>query len=152
MQSAFLLAQVLGPERGSRGLLPITIPLALGVVLLLQRTLNRNLLFLSRSLRYCDLRLINSSCLVRTALEQELGLAAYFVSNEVPLEKGARHEPLESDAEKLSSTDNEDEELVTEGEGWQVCLAFSSWGQPALLQTVGALEPVSWSAAPMSAV
>lgn len=54
---------------------------------------------------------------MRTALEQELGLAAYFVSNEVPLEKGARNEPLESDAEKLSSTDNEDEELVTEGEG-----------------------------------
>lgn len=70
---------------------------------------------------------------MRTALEQELGLAAYFVSNEVPLEKGARHEPLESDAEKLSSTDNEDEELVTEGEGWQVHLACSSWGQPALV-------------------
>ncbi|XP_008583973.1 PREDICTED: protein GREB1 [Galeopterus variegatus] len=70
---------------------------------------------LPRSLRYCDLRLINSSCLVRTALEQELGLAAYFVSNEVPLEKGARNEGLESDAEKLSSTDNEDEELGTEG-------------------------------------
>uniref|UniRef100_A0A2K6TLK6 Growth regulating estrogen receptor binding 1 n=1 Tax=Saimiri boliviensis boliviensis TaxID=39432 RepID=A0A2K6TLK6_SAIBB len=70
---------------------------------------------LPRSLRYCDLRLINSSCLVRTALEQELGLAAYFVSNEVSLEKGARSEALESDAEKLSSTDNEDEELGTEG-------------------------------------
>ncbi|XP_033032427.1 protein GREB1 isoform X1 [Trachypithecus francoisi] len=70
---------------------------------------------LPRSLRYCDLRLINSSCLVRTALEQELGLAAYFVSNEVPLEKGARNEAVESDAEKLSSTDNEDEELGTEG-------------------------------------
>ncbi|KAM8931421.1 protein GREB1 isoform 5-T5 [Lycaon pictus] len=74
---------------------------------------------LPRSLRYCDLRLINSSCLVRTALEQELGLAAYFVSNEVPLEKGARNEPLESDAEKLSSTDNEDEEL-------RVCLETGS--------------------------
>ncbi|XP_012659146.1 protein GREB1 [Otolemur garnettii] len=70
---------------------------------------------LPKSLRYCDLRLINSSCLVRTALEQELGLAAYFVSNEVPLEKGARTEALESDAEKLSSTDNEDEEPGTEG-------------------------------------
>ncbi|XP_058407761.1 protein GREB1 isoform X4 [Diceros bicornis minor] len=70
---------------------------------------------LPRSLRYCDLRLINSSCLVRTALEQELGLAAYFVSNEAPLEKGARNDSLESDAEKLSSTDNEDEELVTDG-------------------------------------
>ncbi|KAB0391680.1 hypothetical protein E2I00_000438 [Balaenoptera physalus] len=67
---------------------------------------------LPRSLRYCDLRLINSSCLVRTALEQELGLAAYFVSSEAPLEKGARSEALESDAEKLSSTDNEDEELI----------------------------------------
>uniref|UniRef100_G1NSU0 Growth regulating estrogen receptor binding 1 n=1 Tax=Myotis lucifugus TaxID=59463 RepID=G1NSU0_MYOLU len=69
---------------------------------------------LPRSLRYCDLRLINSSCLVRTALEQELGLAAYFVSSEGPLEKGPRSEGLESDAER-SSTDNEDEELVTEG-------------------------------------
>ncbi|XP_073905287.1 protein GREB1 isoform X3 [Castor canadensis] len=70
---------------------------------------------LPRSLRYCDLRLINSSCLVRTALEQELGLAAYFVSNEIPLEKGAKNEALESDGEKLSSTDNEDEEPGTEG-------------------------------------
>ncbi|XP_039743768.1 protein GREB1 isoform X3 [Pteropus medius] len=70
---------------------------------------------LPRSLRYCDLRLINSSCLVRTALEQELGLAAYFVSTEAPLEKGVPNEALESDAEKLSSTDNEDEELATEG-------------------------------------
>lgn len=52
---------------------------------------------------------------MRTALEQELGLAAYFVSSEAPLEKQARSEALESDAEKLSSTDNEDEELVTEG-------------------------------------
>lgn len=66
-------------------------------------------------MRYCDLRLINSSCLVRTAVEQELGLAAYFVSNDAPLEKGARNEALESDADKLSSTDNEDEEPVTEG-------------------------------------
>ncbi|XP_069871310.1 protein GREB1 [Dipodomys merriami] len=70
---------------------------------------------LPRSLRYCDLRLINSSCLVRTALEQELGLAAYFVSSEMPLEKGARNEALESDGEKLSSTDNEDEEPGAEG-------------------------------------
>ncbi|EDK98478.1 gene regulated by estrogen in breast cancer protein [Mus musculus] len=69
---------------------------------------------LPRSLRYCDLRLINSSCLVRTALEQELGLAAYFVSNDIPLEKGPKNEALESDGEKLSSTD-EDEEAGTEG-------------------------------------
>lgn len=73
--------------------------------------------------------------MVRTALEQELGLAAYFMSDEVPLEKAVRNEPLESDAEKLSSTDNEDEELVTEGEGWRGCPACSpggSGGQPAL--------------------
>ncbi|XP_054557356.1 protein GREB1 isoform X5 [Talpa occidentalis] len=70
---------------------------------------------LPRSLRYCDLRLINSSCLVRTALEQELGLAAYFVSSEVPVDKGSRNEALESDADRLSSTDNEDEEPGTEG-------------------------------------
>ncbi|XP_056669470.1 protein GREB1 isoform X7 [Monodelphis domestica] len=70
---------------------------------------------LPRSLRYCDLRLINSSCLMRTTLEQELGLAAYFVSSEVPMEKVTVGEVLESDPEKLSSTDNEDEEIVTEG-------------------------------------
>lgn len=49
-------------------------------------------------------------------MEQELGLAAYFVSSEAPPEKVATSEALESDAEKLSSTDNEEEELGTEGE------------------------------------
>lgn len=73
------------------------------------------LLFLSRSLRYCDLRLINSSSLVRTSLEQELGLAAYFVSSEIHTEKPVVNDVLESDPEKLSSTDNEDEEIATEG-------------------------------------
>nr|XP_038033147.1 protein GREB1 isoform X1 [Anas platyrhynchos]XP_038033148.1 protein GREB1 isoform X1 [Anas platyrhynchos]XP_038033149.1 protein GREB1 isoform X1 [Anas platyrhynchos] len=70
---------------------------------------------LPRSLRYCDLRLINSSSLVRTTLEQELGLAAYFVSSEVHTEKAVMNDVLESDPEKLSSTDNEDEEIATEG-------------------------------------
>ncbi|NWX59338.1 GREB1 protein, partial [Promerops cafer] len=70
---------------------------------------------LPRSLRYCDLRLINSSSLVRTTLEQELGLAAYFVSSEIHTEKAGVNDVLESDPEKLSSTDNEDEEIVTEG-------------------------------------
>ncbi|XP_069462058.1 protein GREB1 isoform X2 [Ambystoma mexicanum] len=70
---------------------------------------------LPRSLRYCDLRLVNSSPLVRTTLEQELGLASYFVSSSVPSDRGAASDVLESDPEKLSSTDNEDEELVTEG-------------------------------------
>ncbi|KFO11259.1 Protein GREB1 [Balearica regulorum gibbericeps] len=70
---------------------------------------------LPRSLRYCDLRLINSSSLVRTTLEQELGLAAYFVSSEVHTEKAVVNDVLESDPEKLSSTDNEDEEIATEG-------------------------------------
>lgn len=53
---------------------------------------------------------------MRTALEQELGLAAYFVSNDIPLEKGPKNEALESDGEKLSSAD-EDEEAGMEGEG-----------------------------------
>uniref|UniRef100_A0A8C5T140 Protein GREB1 n=1 Tax=Malurus cyaneus samueli TaxID=2593467 RepID=A0A8C5T140_9PASS len=70
---------------------------------------------LPRSLRYCDLRLINSSSLVRTNLEQELGLAAYFVSSEIHTEKAVVNDVLESDPEKLSSTDNEDEEIATEG-------------------------------------
>ncbi|XP_009669687.1 protein GREB1 isoform X2 [Struthio camelus] len=70
---------------------------------------------LPRSLRYCDLRLINSSSLVRTTLEQELGLAAYFVSSEIHTDKAVVNDVLESDPEKLSSTDNEDEEVATEG-------------------------------------
>ncbi|NXW73640.1 GREB1 protein, partial [Hirundo rustica] len=70
---------------------------------------------LPRCLRYCDLRLINSSSLVRTTLEQELGLAAYFVSSEIHTEKAVVNDVLESDPEKLSSTDNEDEEIATEG-------------------------------------
>ncbi|KAJ7340918.1 hypothetical protein JRQ81_004205 [Phrynocephalus forsythii] len=91
---------------------------------------------LPRSLRYCDLRLINSSCLVRTALEQELGLAAYFVSSEIPTEKvAAGHDALESDPEKLSSTDNEDEETVTEGRGTSgKPLSYRSFPQPNVLQ------------------
>ena len=71
---------------------------------------------------------------MRTALEQELGLAAYFVSSEAPLEKGARTEALESDAEKLSSTDNEDEELVTEGgEAGPAPCPHSGWSLACLL-------------------
>lgn len=52
---------------------------------------------------------------MRTALEQELGLAAYFVSSEISTEKAVASDVLESDPEKLSSTDNEDEDTVTEG-------------------------------------
>nr|XP_051696798.1 protein GREB1 [Oryctolagus cuniculus] len=58
--------------------------------------------------------MINSSCLARMALEQELGLAAHFVSSELPSDKGPRSEDLESDTEKLSSTDNKEEEPGTE--------------------------------------
>lgn len=66
---------------------------------------------------------------MRTALEQELGLAAYFVSNDVPLEKGAKNEVLESDGEKLSSTD-EDEEAGVEGEGVLTHLCVLSFHPP----------------------
>uniref|UniRef100_A0A8P4FWB2 Growth regulating estrogen receptor binding 1 n=1 Tax=Dicentrarchus labrax TaxID=13489 RepID=A0A8P4FWB2_DICLA len=67
---------------------------------------------LPRSLKYCDLRVINCSYLQRTTLEQELGLAAYLVRAESrpPHNPGPGSDLLESDAEKLSSTDNEDEE------------------------------------------
>ncbi|OXB84407.1 UNVERIFIED_CONTAM: hypothetical protein H355_010834 [Colinus virginianus] len=82
---------------------------------------------LPRSLRYCDLRLINSSSLVRTTLEQELGLAAYFVSSEIHSEKAVVNDVLESDPEKLSSTDNEDEEIATE------VTAFCSEPSPPLV-------------------
>ncbi|KAG9336286.1 hypothetical protein JZ751_002633, partial [Albula glossodonta] len=64
---------------------------------------------LPRSLKYCDLRLISSSCLMRTVLEQELGLASYLVRVEQG-EQPSISDLSESDPEKLSSTDNEEEE------------------------------------------
>ncbi|KAM6950438.1 protein GREB1 isoform 2-T2 [Lycodopsis pacificus] len=67
---------------------------------------------LPRSLKYCDLRVISCSYLQRTTLEQELGLAAYLVRAESrpPHNPAPGSDLLESDAEKLSSTDNEEEE------------------------------------------
>uniref|UniRef100_A0A8D3CFA5 Growth regulating estrogen receptor binding 1 n=1 Tax=Scophthalmus maximus TaxID=52904 RepID=A0A8D3CFA5_SCOMX len=73
---------------------------------------------LPRSLKYCDLRVISCSYLQRTTLEQELGLAAYLVKEESrpPHDPGPGSDLLESDAEKLSSTDNEEEEEGQENE------------------------------------
>ncbi|XP_015207603.2 protein GREB1 isoform X2 [Lepisosteus oculatus] len=71
---------------------------------------------LPRSLKYCDLRLINSTYLMRTALEQELGLAAYLVKSDQLRDKAAVSDLSDSDPEKLSGTDNEDEELVGDGD------------------------------------
>ncbi|XP_068609614.1 protein GREB1 [Brachionichthys hirsutus] len=67
---------------------------------------------LPRSLKYCDLRGISCSYLQRTTIEQELGLAAYLVRAESrpPHNPGPGSDLLESDADKLSSTDNEEEE------------------------------------------
>ncbi|KAJ0056662.1 hypothetical protein NL108_010607 [Boleophthalmus pectinirostris] len=67
---------------------------------------------LPRSLKYCDLRVVSCSYLQRTTLEQELGLAAYLVQTESrpPHNNGPRSDSLESDAEKLSSSENEEEE------------------------------------------
>ncbi|XP_075906544.1 protein GREB1 isoform X2 [Nelusetta ayraudi] len=67
---------------------------------------------LPRSLKYCDLRMISCSYLQRTTLEQELGLAAYLVKadSRPPQNPGPGSDLLESDTEKLSSTDNEEEE------------------------------------------
>lgn len=56
--------------------------------------------------------------LQRTALEQELGLAAYLVSTELHSQRGTRtsSDLSEGDPDKLSSTDNEEEELVVDGQ------------------------------------
>ncbi|XP_071400513.1 protein GREB1 [Centroberyx affinis] len=73
---------------------------------------------LPRSLKYCDLRVISSSYLQRTTLEQELGLAAYLVKAESrpPHNPGPGSDLLESDADKLSSTDNEEDDGQENGD------------------------------------
>ncbi|XP_041102098.1 GREB1-like protein [Polyodon spathula] len=64
-----------------------------------------------RSLKYCDLRLIDSSYLTRTALEQEIGLACSYASRQ------AIHGPLgamdlpEQQQKKANSSENDSEEL-----------------------------------------
>ncbi|KAK6491099.1 GREB1-like protein isoform X3 [Huso huso] len=64
-----------------------------------------------RSLKYCDLRLIDSSYLTRTALEQEIGLACSYTSWQAIQEPlGAMDLPVRQQ-EKANSSENDSEEL-----------------------------------------
>lgn len=56
--------------------------------------------------------MVSCAYLQRTTLEQELGLAAYLVRTESRPQHntGPRSGSLESDAEKLSSSDNEEDD------------------------------------------
>lgn len=91
-----------------------------------------------RSLKYCDLRVISCSYLHRTTLEQELGLAAYLVRAESrpPHNHGPGSDLLESDAEKLSSTDNEEEEGQENGEITTVTIVTCQSFKESLLVSV----------------
>ncbi|XP_069029884.1 protein GREB1 [Embiotoca jacksoni] len=94
---------------------------------------------LPRSLKHCDLRVMSCSYLQRTTLEQELGLAAYLVKAESrpPHNPGPGSDQLESDPEKLGSTDNEEEEGQENGD------SPLSTSQPLQSgQDSGAIEPL----------
>ncbi|KAM5222301.1 GREB1-like protein isoform 2-T2 [Ctenodactylus gundi] len=65
-----------------------------------------------RSLKYCDLRLIDSSCLTRTALEQEAGLACCYVSREVIRGPAAALDLSGKEPERGPASDNDSEELL----------------------------------------
>ncbi|XP_047446080.1 GREB1-like protein isoform X2 [Mugil cephalus] len=64
-----------------------------------------------RSLKYSDLRLIDSSYLTRTALEQEVGLACTYVSMGVMQEPKKDVAPRESEGEKATTSLNDGDEL-----------------------------------------
>lgn len=64
-----------------------------------------------RSLKYCDLRLIDSSFLTRTALEQEIGLACCYVSKEVIREPTTVLDLSDKDVDKVNSIENDSDEL-----------------------------------------
>ncbi|XP_039875197.1 GREB1-like protein isoform X5 [Simochromis diagramma] len=64
-----------------------------------------------KSLKYCDLRLIDSSYLTRTALEQEVGLACTYVSRVVVPKPKKAMAPRESDVEKVATSLNDGDEL-----------------------------------------
>ncbi|XP_050004778.1 GREB1-like protein isoform X7 [Alexandromys fortis] len=65
-----------------------------------------------RSLKYCDLRLIDSSYLTRTALEQEVGLACCYVSKEVIRGPAAALDLSGKEGEKAPTSENDSEELL----------------------------------------
>eukprot|EP00073_Rattus_norvegicus_P054234 XP_017456641.1 PREDICTED: GREB1-like protein isoform X1 [Rattus norvegicus] len=65
-----------------------------------------------RSLKYCDLRLIDSSYLTRTALEQEVGLACCYVSKEVVRGPAAALDLSGKETERVPTSDNDSEELL----------------------------------------
>ncbi|XP_053323683.1 GREB1-like protein [Spea bombifrons] len=65
-----------------------------------------------RSLKYCDLRLIDSSFLTRTALEQEVGLACCYVSKEVVREPATALDLSEKEGDKGNNIlENDSDEL-----------------------------------------
>ncbi|XP_047382798.1 GREB1-like protein isoform X6 [Sciurus carolinensis] len=65
-----------------------------------------------RSLKYCDLRLIDSSYLTRTALEQEVGLACCYVSKEVIRGPTAALDLSGKEPERAPVIENDSEELL----------------------------------------
>ncbi|XP_024840283.1 GREB1-like protein isoform X4 [Bos taurus] len=65
-----------------------------------------------RSLKYCDLRLIDSSYLTRTALEQEMGLACCYVSKEVIRGPTAALDLSGKEQERAAASENDTEELL----------------------------------------
>ncbi|KAG8445654.1 hypothetical protein GDO86_010438 [Hymenochirus boettgeri] len=85
---------------------------------------------LPRSLRYCDLRLVQFSTWERMKMEQELGLAACFI--DTTFYKAPSRDVLENDPEKPSSTDNDEEETLTDGSNSEIkipCKRQSSHSQ-----------------------
>nr|XP_035935132.1 GREB1-like protein isoform X1 [Halichoerus grypus]XP_035935133.1 GREB1-like protein isoform X1 [Halichoerus grypus]XP_035935134.1 GREB1-like protein isoform X1 [Halichoerus grypus]XP_035935135.1 GREB1-like protein isoform X1 [Halichoerus grypus] len=67
-----------------------------------------------RSLKYCDLRLIDSSYLTRTALEQEVGLACCYVSKEVIRGPAVALDLSGKEQERASASENDAEELLVD--------------------------------------
>ncbi|KAF1530443.1 GREB1-like protein, partial [Eudyptula minor] len=65
-----------------------------------------------RSLKYCDLRLIDSSYLTRTALEQEVGLACCYVSKDAIRGPIVALDLSEKEHEKANGSENESDELL----------------------------------------
>ncbi|KAM9225467.1 GREB1-like protein isoform 3-T3 [Dugong dugon] len=65
-----------------------------------------------RSLKYCDLRLIDSSYLTRTALEQEVGLACCYVSKEVIRGPAVALDLSGKEQERATVSENDLDELL----------------------------------------
>uniref|UniRef100_A0A8K9Y0T4 GREB1-like protein n=1 Tax=Oncorhynchus mykiss TaxID=8022 RepID=A0A8K9Y0T4_ONCMY len=101
-----------------------------------------------RSLKYCDLRLIDSSYLTRTALEQEVGLACSYVSLGMVQERRKAMAHRDQETDKTSGPQDPDLELHVDLEKSQSNALWQRTGSALLTSLTPPRIPGTASSSP----